>query len=98
MNVTDRITHLRRKIYVHSTLYYRFCTSIIEDSTFDKWAYELAELQRAYPEESKTTLFAAEFAGWDGTTGYDLPWNSWAVRTAEYLREMSQSDDNVYLL
>lgn len=87
--IVQRIAHRRRQVFVHSTLYYRFCTSIISDSNFDRWAYELAELQRQYPEESATAPFASEFAGWDGTTGYDLPWNAWAVGTAEYLRKIS---------
>jgi hypothetical protein len=81
------ITHRRRQLLVHSVMYYRLCTSIIEDSTFDRWAYELRDLQRDYPEESASAPLAAEFADWDGTTGYDLPYNAWALRTAQRLIE-----------
>ncbi|GIQ63675.1 hypothetical protein PACILC2_22430 [Paenibacillus cisolokensis] len=83
--ITERITYLRRKLYVHSVIYYRYCTSIISDATYDKWAYELADLQRQYPDEAGKAEFAAEFANWDGTTGFDLPWNPWAERTAARL-------------
>ena len=83
--VLAKITHRRRQLYVHSVIYYRHCASVISDTQFDKWAYELAELQREYPTEAESAVFAAEFAAWDGTSGFDLPWNPWAERTAEYL-------------
>jgi hypothetical protein len=83
--VTARITHRRRQVYVHSTLYYRHNTSIISDATFDRWAYELRDLQRHYPNESAAAPLASEFDAWDGTTGYDLPYNEWAERAAQRL-------------
>lgn len=58
---------------LHSCVYYDFGTSIVSDADFDKWAYELVELQREHPEEAAKVDFAAEFKGWDGSTGFDLP-------------------------
>lgn len=87
MTPIERITYLRRKLYVHSVIYYRHCASVIDDRTFDRWAYELRDLQQQYPEESKAAEFADEFATWDGTTGFDLPYNDWAERKAAFLIE-----------
>ena len=57
---------------VHSFIYYQLNTSIIEDKTFDKWAYELADAIRNYPEIAKQTPFYNDFKDFDGTTGYNL--------------------------
>ncbi|MFC3791696.1 hypothetical protein ACFOQM_23480 [Paenibacillus sp. GCM10012307] len=83
--ITELIARRRRQLYVNSVLYYRHCTSIISDATFDRWAYELAELQRKHPAESEAAIFASEFSGWDGTTGFDLPWNRDIENRAAYL-------------
>nr|WP_188528137.1 hypothetical protein [Paenibacillus abyssi] len=45
----------------------------------------MRDLQALYPDESAAAPFADEFAAWDGTTGYDLPWNAWAIAAAERL-------------
>jgi NAD-dependent DNA ligase len=66
-------------------MYYRLNTSIVSDYQFDRWAYELANLQDQFPEIAAAAPFAAEFTGWDGTTGFDLPHNEWALRKAEQL-------------
>jgi hypothetical protein len=58
---------------VHSAMYYRYMTSIVSDRQFDAWAYELRDLQRKHPKEAAACPWAAEFSGWDGTTGFDLP-------------------------
>lgn len=79
---------------VHSTLYYRLCTSIITDAAFDRWAYELCDLQRDYPEEAAAAPYAAEFSGWDATTGFDLPHSDWALRkAAELLRYHNENKE-----
>jgi NAD-dependent DNA ligase (contains BRCT domain type II) len=54
-------------------LYYELNTSIIHDSSFDKWGRELVQLQHDYPEDSRKLPWAREFEGWDATTGYHLP-------------------------
>jgi hypothetical protein len=89
MRIAELITRRRRQLYVHSVIYYRFNTSIIADSVFDRWAYELVSIQRDYPNESAACPFADEFSAWDGTTGFDLPYNDWATRKAAELIHLS---------
>jgi hypothetical protein len=85
-NIRELITQRRRQMLVHSFIYYRLGTSIISDATFDRWAYELRDLQRSYPEIAAACPFAAEFAGWDGTTGFNLPlYGEWLERKAAQL-------------
>lgn len=73
IDVKARINQRRRQMIIHSYIYYRLGTSIIDDKTFDRWAYELRDLQRQYPTEASECVYAAAFANWDGTTGFDLP-------------------------
>lgn len=70
----ERINQLRRVVLHHSILYYRFGESVITDAQFDKFAYELVDLQEKYPEESETVpFFLEEFRDFDGSTGFHLP-------------------------
>lgn len=82
-NVVQRINHLRRKMLVHSFLYYRLATSVVTDASWDKWAKELKKLQPEWPEESKFVPYYEEFKYWDATTGFDLPLaDPWVERAA----------------
>src|SRR3954451_25445613 len=76
------IARRRRQILVHSYLYYRLDRPTIDDATFDEWARDLVELQAAYPEAAADTAFADAFAGFTGSTGYDLPLDDPWVRSA----------------
>lgn len=78
------ITRRRRQLMVHSAIYYRLGTSLIEDSVFDKWAYELVDLQRKYPNESRQADLYDDFKDWDGTTGYNLNYTRF-LGLADYL-------------
>jgi NAD-dependent DNA ligase len=69
----ELISRRRRQILVHSAIYYRFDSSVIEDLTYDKWSNELADLQRKHLEQAKAAIYAAEFEEFDGSTGFDLP-------------------------
>ena len=71
--IISKIKHRRLQILVNSAIYYKLCSSIIEDVTFDRWAYELRDLQKKYPEESKAAPYYEEFKNWDASTGFDLP-------------------------
>lgn len=64
----------QRQILVHSFLYYQLNTNIISDSTFDLWCKELAEAMRDNPEEAKETVYYEDFVGFDGSSGFDLPY------------------------
>jgi hypothetical protein len=82
----ERITRLRRLMLVHSAMYYRFMTSIVDDQQFDLWSYELRDLQNANPAIAATCLWADEFDGWDGTTGMTLPnYMPWLLHAVQRL-------------
>lgn len=70
---------------VHSFLYYSRATSIIDDFTFDKWAKDLVELQKAHPTTASECVYAKEFEDFDATTGFDLPRDSWVESAARRL-------------
>lgn len=74
-SIRSKIRQRRYQMLVHSYLYYRRCTSIISDEKFDRWARELVKLQHDYPEIAATVNYAEAFAGFDATTGYDLPYS-----------------------
>lgn len=74
-SITEKINQRRRQILVHSCLYYQMDASYIEDATFDRWCRELVELQREHPDESKNVAYYEHFKDFEGSTGFDLPYN-----------------------
>lgn len=73
-HIWAKINQRRRQVLIHSTLYYRLDKTIVEDRQFDRWAYELVELQREHPEVSEAVTYHLNaFRTFDGTTGFDLP-------------------------
>lgn len=73
-SVFEKIQQRRLQMLLHSYIYYEKGTSVITDATFDKWAYELRDLQKQYPEVSEQVKWYTYFKDWDGTTGYNLPY------------------------
>lgn len=71
--IVELIKRRRLQILVHSALYYTLNENVISDHTYDMWSKELAELQRAYPQESQQAPFYEDFAEFDGSSGFDLP-------------------------
>ena len=69
LNLIDR---RQRQILVHSYIYYELDENIIDDSTWSKWALELEELLRKYPEESAASVYAKDFENFDHSTGAGL--------------------------
>jgi NAD-dependent DNA ligase adenylation domain len=74
-DVRELIDRRRRQILVHSYLYYKRNTNIIDDATFDMWSKELADLQQQHPEIARTCVYADGFEEFDGSSGYDLPYH-----------------------
>lgn len=70
--IEELIKRRRLQLLVHSVIYYRFNTNIVSDAKWSRWAKELVELQKKYPDESKKVRFYDLFADWDGSTGFDL--------------------------
>jgi hypothetical protein len=72
--VIELIHRRRRQVLVHSILYYEMNTNIIPDHVFDKWAHELADMQKAYPRESAAVEYMREeFRDFTGDGGSHLP-------------------------
>ena len=90
-----KILSLRRRkrlqVLVHSCIYYRFNTSIINDATFDKFSNELVDLQNKYPKHANKVRYAEEFKDFNGSTGYRLPIGDLSIVTkAEQLIRYSR--------
>lgn len=69
----EKIKHLRNVMLINSCIYYEMNDNIISDHSWQEFAQELADLQNKHPDHCKINWFDAEFEGWDGTSGYDLP-------------------------
>lgn len=86
--IAELINRRRRQILVHSVIYYRMNDNIIDDYTWTRWANELAELQKQYPDIAKECWYADEFEDFDGSSGFNLPLDDpWAVNKARQLLE-----------
>lgn len=82
-NIVSRIEYLRKKLLVHSIIYYRLDENIIPDDKWAEWALELENLVREHPEEGQNSFLAKEFKDFDHSTGYNLPLETpWAVDIA----------------
>lgn len=84
-SIYEKIKQRRRQLLVHSYIYYELDESIISDSKWSKWAMELVELQRNYPEESKQVEFYDMFKDWDGSSGAFLNYTQGIINCAERL-------------
>lgn len=83
--IIELISRRRRQLMVHSALYYTLDESIISDHLFDAWSVELVKLQKEHPKESRKAVFFKLFSDFDGSTGFHLANNSWALHKAKQL-------------
>ena len=91
--IMAKIKQRRLQILVHSCIYYRYDSNIVDDYTDNKWAVELAQLQAKYPNESKAVKdYYFEFKEWHGEqcgSGFNLPYLSPEIcAKAEYLLKL----------
>lgn len=87
--IKEKIKQRRLQILVHSYIYYELNQNIISDDKWNKWAHELAELQKKYPKESEETPYYDKFKDFDGSTGMDLAYfDDFIVNRANYLLSM----------
>lgn len=85
-SVAELLNRRRRQILVHSVIYYKMDDNLISDSTWSKWATELEELQKKYPEIAAKVPYAEEFKDFDHSTGMNLPLDDpWAINKARQL-------------
>lgn len=71
-NITSLIRRRMLQIAVHSYIYYKLDTNIIDDYTWSKWAMELVDLIKKYPKEFKTIKHHEWFEDFDGSTGFQF--------------------------
>lgn len=83
--IEEKIKQRRLQMLVHSYIYYELDRNIIDDSTWDKWAMELVELQTKYPKLSKKVIYYNQFKDWDGSSGAFLDFDEKIKNKAEYL-------------
>ena len=80
MNTEERIVYLRKKVLVHSYIYYVLNDNIIDDNTWSAWAEELEQLQRDNPSDE---LFLSDvFKNFDHSTGANLEYPDWVYDKA----------------
>lgn len=69
LKIAEKIQQRRYQMLVHSYIYYEMNENIVSDSQWSKWAVELADLQKKYPEIASQVRYANDFADWDGSSG-----------------------------
>lgn len=85
MSIADKIKQRRLQIIVHSYIYYAMDDNIVSDEIWSRWAHELVQLHKDYPEIAKTVIYHNEFKDFDGSTGFQFIKIPWAKQKAEYL-------------
>ncbi len=68
---------------VHSFIYYRMGTSIIDDHQWQFFANDLMELQKEYGQT--WGFYDKDFADWNGATGCHLSQEPWVDAKAHWL-------------
>ena len=83
--VYHKILQRRRQILVHSYIYYELDDSLVGDSKWSKWARELVDLQKSYPDISKEVPYYEDFKDFDASTGFDFKYDEKTKKRAEML-------------
>lgn len=71
----ERIRQRRTQMLIHSYLYYQMDAPIVSDHQWQSWANELRDLQAQHP--GPIGFYDEAFAGWDGSSGFQLPQDDW---------------------
>ena len=85
----DRIRQRRTQMLIHSYAYYQIGDSIVSDHDWQRWADELVTLQRDHP--APIGFYDAEFADWDGSTGFHLPQDEWVREKTTHIRTLNSA-------
>ena len=89
--VRELINRRRRQLCVHASLYYRLNASLVSDATYDAWSRELVQLQTDYPDVAGACVLAELFVDFDGSTGFHLSVEPWALDKAQQLLRHSRT-------
>lgn len=96
--VKERIEYLRKKLLVHSIIYYRLDENLISDEKWAEWALELERLTQEYPQIAQNAFLAEGFRDFDHSTGYNLPLETpWAMDMALYLVKMHKKYGTLWM-
>lgn len=91
--IHELISRRRRQVLIHSIIYYKMNENLVSDAQWSKWAVELEELQKQYPEIAETCPYAEAFKGFDHSSGYNLPLcDPWAENKAKQLLMWSRKE------
>lgn len=82
--IAAKIQQRRYQILVHSLLYYDLDINLVSDEKWAEWGKELAELQNTHPDTASRVIFAEAFKGFDGSTGFNLPYRDAQVVNIAY--------------
>lgn len=83
-DVQRRILQDRKFIVLHSYVYYKLGESLVPDSVFDRVSRDLVILQKDHPEDSLAVDFYLDyFKDWDGSTGFDIPFQQPEIDAAK---------------
>jgi hypothetical protein len=86
MTVQEEINMLRRSVLIHSCLYYKMDSPILDDKQYDAMARKLDAMHKCYPEIAETCVYQEAFKDFSPATGFDLPLDDeWVVDKAFYL-------------
>lgn len=86
--VQEKIRQRRFQMVVHSYLYYKMDSPVVDDTTWQRWANELVVLQNVYPDECGMGLWDKDFKDWDGSTGMHLDQTGGVREYAEYIHKL----------
>lgn len=82
-SVESKIKRLRSMMLIHSYIYYKLDDSLISDDQWQNFANELRDLQNIFPEKCNIGWYDKAFENWNGSSGYELPFDDWVVNKAK---------------
>jgi hypothetical protein len=90
LKIAQKIQQRRLQLLIHSYLYYEEDTNIISDHTWNKWAVELVNLQKKYPEIAEKVIYSEQFMDWDGSSGAYFTYDESTIYRAKFLLMQNQ--------
>lgn len=86
LKIAEKIQQRRYQMLIHSCIYYKLNDNYVSDTQWSTWAFELADLQKSYPEISEKVTLYEYFKDWDGSSGAFLPLDlPWVIQKAQDL-------------
>lgn len=76
LRVYELINQRRQQLLVHSFIYYRLNTNVIDDRKYDRFALELIDLQGKCPSIAKKCIYHEAFEGFAMGDSFALPYGN----------------------